>query len=135
MRRPPPPDDAGGGAGGRGGRGGAAAATTAVPIPQAPEEIKISNPPEMTSVATNLMFGADGSVWVSSPRRQLFLTGDPNERYMATKVLYTVFPLSGKPYAVRLPIDFTPVKVIGDKIYGYSDLGGGTLQIFQLGAP
>jgi hypothetical protein len=139
LRRPPPPaaEDARGGAGsaaGRAGRNAPPPATTDAPILQAPEGLKMSNPPEMTSVATNLMFAADGAVWVSSPRRQLYLTGDPNEKYIAGKVLYTVFPAAGKPYAVRLSIDFWPVKVIGDRVYGYSDLGSGVLQIFQMGA-
>ncbi len=74
------------------------------PQPMPPGSIKMMDAPAYSSIATTLMFGSDGSLWISSPRRTLYMTGDPNQRYLDVKVTYTVFPPSGPPYAVRLPV-------------------------------
>jgi hypothetical protein len=101
------------------------------PLPP-PVPITISDAPPYWSLATIARFSSDGSLWVGNPRRSMFTTR-LNGDYQNVRVPYTVFPSSGDPYSVNLPVAFVPYAIVGDLVYGHSsDPYMGSITVFRL---
>ena len=100
------------------------------PTPSGPMTITDAQP--YWSLASTAFFASDGSLWVGNPRRSMYTTRVYGE-LLNGRAVYTVFPPTGEPYSVNLPVAFTPYAIIGDIVYGWStNAMMGTLNIFRL---